>query len=216
MSDQLICYVDIKSPYAFLAIEPTRRLAKQTGVTLDWRPFTLNIPDYLGSAEVDENGKVLSGDRTEHQWRRVKYAYMDIRRIANMRGMTVRGTLKIWDSSLASISMLWAREHGGADALLDEYYAPFWRRDLDIEDMAVVETCLQNAGVPTDGFAAWAVGEGRKLHDDMRAECETNGIFGVPTYIWQDEMFFGRESLSIIRYRITGEMPEWGADVGIA
>ncbi|MEX0284843.1 MAG: 2-hydroxychromene-2-carboxylate isomerase [Paracoccaceae bacterium] len=216
MSETLTCYIDVKSPYAYLAIEPTRRLARQTGVTLDWLPFTLDIPSYLGSAEIDDDGNLISDNRTPHQWRRIKYAYMDIRRIANLRGMTIRGTQKIWDSSLASIAILWAREQGKADAFLDVVYAPFWRRDLDIEDIAMINTCLTEAGVDPAGFEDWANGEGRAKHDNLRAEAEEAGMFGVPSYVWQDELFFGRDSLTLIRQRIIGEAPDWAADVGIA
>ena len=114
MTEKLTAYVDVKSPYAYLAIEPTRRLARQTGIAIDWVPYTLDIPSYLGSAEVDEAGQVIAQDRNPHQWRRVRYSYMDVRRYANLRGLTIKGTRKIWDSSLASIALLWARERNRA------------------------------------------------------------------------------------------------------
>ena len=31
------------------------------------------------------------------------------------------------------------------------------------------------------------------------------GIFGVPTYLYEDEIFWGREHLSTIRGRVTGD-----------
>lgn len=212
----LTAYVDVKSPYAYLAIEPTRRLARRTGVELDWLPYTLDIPDYLGSAEVDGTGRVIAQDRTAHQWRRVRYAYMDVRRYANLRGLTIRGTRKIWDSSLASIAILWARERGGADAFLDAVLPPFWRRELDIEDIGVITDTLAAAGIGTGGFTEWAAGAGRALHDRLRDEAEAAGVFGVPWYVWGDEVFWGREALPLIGHRITGKLPDWAADLGLA
>ena len=44
----LAVYLDLKSPYAYLAIDPTRAMARAAGVAIDWRPFTLDIPSYLG------------------------------------------------------------------------------------------------------------------------------------------------------------------------
>ena len=102
----LAVYIDIKSPYAYLAIEPTRAMARSVGVAIDWRPFTLDIPSYLGSAKLDRKGKVEKSQRSTQQWTGVRYAYTDARRYANLRGKTVRGTVKIWDSSLAGIAML--------------------------------------------------------------------------------------------------------------
>ena len=54
----LIVYMDIKSPYAFIAKDPTYRMAEELGIQIDWRPLTLNIPSYLGSAKLDKEGRL--------------------------------------------------------------------------------------------------------------------------------------------------------------
>ena len=102
-------YVDFKSPYAFLAIEPSINFAKENKLNINWLPYVLEIPDFLGSAKVDMNGKVLESNRNDHQWRRVKYSYMDCRRYANTRNITVRGPQKIWNTKLISIALLWTK-----------------------------------------------------------------------------------------------------------
>ena len=78
-------YFDYKSPYAYLAQEETYRLQEDFDVQVDWLPYTLDIPSFLGAAEVDQTGRVISEARNAHQWRRVKYSYMDCRREANRR-----------------------------------------------------------------------------------------------------------------------------------
>ncbi len=61
---QLAVYIDLKSPYAYLAIEPTRAMAGALGIAIDWRPFTLDIPSYLGSAKLDKRREVEKSQRT--------------------------------------------------------------------------------------------------------------------------------------------------------
>ena len=100
-------YTDYKSPYAYLAKGPAYELERDFAVRLDWRPYILDIPSYLGSARVDAAGVVIEQSRNDHQWRRVRYSYMDCRRQARKRGLTIRGTQKIWDSSLAAAGMLY-------------------------------------------------------------------------------------------------------------
>jgi len=195
-------YIDHKSPYAYLAIAPAWELERDFDVALDWLPYTLDIADYLGSAEVGEDGSVIAENRSPHQWRRVKYSYMDARRYANLRGLTLRGPRKIWDSSLSAIGMLWAKTRGDVRAYNDIVYERFWQRALDIEDGSVVESVLSEAGIDTAGFAAWATGEGRKLHDRIRADAEARGVFGVPTFVLDGELFWGREHLALIRLRL--------------
>ena len=78
----LIVYIDFKSPYAFVAVRPTRELAAELGIAIDWRPLTLDIPSYLGSARLDDKGKVVESQRSPGQWNAVRYAYRDARRYA--------------------------------------------------------------------------------------------------------------------------------------
>ena len=56
----IIIYIDLKSPYAYLSIAPTRQMLTQLGLIADWRPFVLDIPSYLGSAKLDRGGKKVT------------------------------------------------------------------------------------------------------------------------------------------------------------
>lgn len=203
---ELAVYIDLKSPYAYLAIDPTRDMAASLGVRIDWRPFTLDIPSYLGSARLDRKGKVAAQSRSAQQWSGVKYAYADCRRYANLTGKTVRGTVKIWDSSLAGIAMLWAKAQGDAafDGFVDALYPRFWRRELDIEDPSVLEAVLADSGARVEGFEAWLEGEGRAAHDAVNQAAFDAGVFGVPTYLVGDEMWFGREHLPRVAWLLAG------------
>jgi 2-hydroxychromene-2-carboxylate isomerase len=202
----LAVYIDLKSPYAFIAIAPTRAMAASAGVAIDWRPFTLDIPSYLGSARLDRKGRVASSDRTPQQWTGVRYAYRDARRYASLMGRTLRGTVKIWDSSLAGIAMLWAKRQGRDvfDRFLDDAYDRFWRRELDIEDRDVLGSTLERAGAEVGGFFEFAEGEGRAEHDAINEAAFDAGVFGVPTYLVRDECWFGREHLPRVAWLLGG------------
>jgi len=75
----LAVYIDYKSPYAYLAKDLVYELERDFAVHIDWLPYTLDIPSALGSATVDDNGRVIEEQRNAHQWRRVRYSYMDCR-----------------------------------------------------------------------------------------------------------------------------------------
>jgi 2-hydroxychromene-2-carboxylate isomerase len=203
---ELAVYIDLKSPYAYIAIDPTRAMAHERGVAIDWRPFTLDIPSYLGSAKLDKSGKVAASKRSNQQWSGVRYAYRDARRYANLTGKTVRGTEKIWDSSLAGIAMLWAKRQGGDcfDRFLDEAYPRFWRRELDIESIEVLEGVLLDSGLEVAGFSDYVDGAGRHEHDEINEAAFDAGIYGVPSYLVEDEMWFGREHLPRVSWLLGG------------
>ena len=194
-------YIDYKSPYAYLAKDLAYELERDFAVRVDWLPYVLDIPSFLGSAWVDDSGRVIEEERNAHQWRRVRYSYMDCRRQARKRALVIRGPQKIWDSALAACGMLYAKRQG--DAVLRRYnhiiFERFWKRELDIEDPDVIGAMLAESGANTTGFSAYSAREGRgELDRICRAE-EAIGVFGVPSFVVDGELFWGREHLPDIR-----------------
>ena len=196
----ITAYTDYKSPYAYLAKDLTDALERDLAVHVEWLPYVLDIPAYLGSARLDADGRVLEENRNAHQWRRVRYSYMDCRRQARKRELVIRGPKKIWDSSLAAAGMLFAKQTG--DAVFRRYhdsvFERFWKRELDIEDATLIGGVLAEAGADADSFAEQAPA----LRDEVVAisrAAEERGVFGVPSFIVDGELFWGSEHLPDIR-----------------
>ena len=194
-------YSDYKSPYAYLAKDLAYALEAEFPGRLEWLPYVLDIPSYLGSAELDAEGRVAHAERNAHQWRRVRYSYMDCRREARKRGLTILGTRKIWDSAPAAIAMLFAKRQG--DAVFRGYhdlvFGRFWKRELDIEKTAVLLAVLSEAGADTAGFLDFLADEGRRELDAIHEAAHEAGVFGVPSFVIGGELFWGREHLPSIR-----------------
>ena len=203
---RLIVYLDIKSPYAYLAKDPTKQLAADFDIDIDWRPLTLNIPSFLGSARVDDRGKVVESERSPRQWSSVRYSYMDAKRYARIHDIKIYGPRKIWDTRLIHIGFLYVKERYADQLLpfLDRVYERFWLRELDVESPDIVHGVLREIGIPDEDFDAYVEGEGGASHDTLQAALHPAGIFGVPSYIVDDELFFGRENLPYIRWILGG------------
>jgi 2-hydroxychromene-2-carboxylate isomerase len=208
----LTVYTDYKSPYAYLAKDLAYELERDFPIRLDWRPYILDIPSYLGSATVDPSGNVLEEVRNAHQWRRVRYSYMDCRRQARKRGLTIRGTRKIWDSTLAAAGMLFAQRAGEAvfRAYHNSVFERFWQRALDIESPAAVAAVLSCSGAASSEFISQAEALRGEVAAISRA-AEARGVFGVPTFVLAgessgagelqgaDELYWGSEHLPDLR-----------------
>jgi 2-hydroxychromene-2-carboxylate isomerase len=203
-------YTDYKSPYAYLAKDLAYELADDFPVRLDWLPYVLDIPSFLGSATLDASGRIVEESRNAHQWRRVKYSYMDCRRQARKRGLVIRGPQKIWNSTLVAAGLLYAKRQG--DTVLRRYndivFERFWRRELDIEDPAVIAAVLREGGGDTAGIREYLTGEGPREVDRISRAAEQEGIFGVPTFVVDGEQFWGREHLPDIRDMLAAAIPE--------
>lgn len=183
-------YIDFKSPYAFLAVKPLRAMALEYEITLDWRPHNLPIGDFLGEVET----------RNEHQWRRVKYSYMDVRRLANQRGMTILGPRKLFDSTNSSIGLLFAKNAGATDAYIDITFERFFKRELDIEDASAVAAVLRECGA--EGFEDYFTGAGPEAFRAVVEDAHLHGVFGVPSMLLGEELFWGNERLDLLKERL--------------
>jgi 2-hydroxychromene-2-carboxylate isomerase len=192
---RIIHYFDYKSPYAYLAQAEAFAMRDELGLEVEWRPFTLDIPSYLGSAEVDEHGRVLSESRNAHQWRRVRYSYHDCRREAARRGLVLRGPRKIFDSSVAHVAFLFVSARGDFRPFHDAVFDRFWRRELDLENVGAIERVIEETTGDASGFRDFLAGEGRAEHDRLRFEAEERGVFGVPSWLVGSELFWGAERI---------------------
>lgn len=191
MTAKVILWSDYVSPYAFVAKAWAYQLEADYQIDLEWRPYTLDIASFQGSV----------AERDAHHWRRVRYAYMDARRYANKQGLTLMGPKKIYYARPINAGMLYARKHGVFRAYNDLAFDRFWRRALDPEDTAAVDAALIEAGAPP-GFPEFLRDDGGAEHDRLRDQAEAWGVFGVPTFVFDTELFWGGDRIGLLRERL--------------
>ena len=187
----IVLWSDYVSPYAFVAKAWAYELEADYDVPVLWRPYTLDIASFQGAV----------AERDPHHWRRVRYAYMDARRFANKQGLTLMGPKKIFYARSLNAGMLYAQRHGVFRPYNDLAFDRFWRRELDPETPQAVAALLVEAGAPA-GFEDFLAGEGGAEHDRLRGEAEASGVFGVPTFAYEGELFWGGDRIGLLRERL--------------
>jgi 2-hydroxychromene-2-carboxylate isomerase len=187
----IVLWSDYVSPYAFVAKAWAYELEADYDVPVVWRPYTLDIASFQGSV----------AERDAHHWRRVRYAYMDARRYANKQGLVLMGPKKIFYARPINAGMLYAQKHGVFRAYNDLAFDRFWRRKLDPESQEAVAAVLIEAGA-APGFEDFLAGEGGAEHDGLRGEAEASGVFGVPTFAFDGELFWGGDRIGLLRERL--------------
>lgn len=193
---RVVAYTDYKSPYAYVAKNATLALAVEYPIELVWLPYTLRIAEYLDAVE----------ERSAHNWRKVKYAYMDARRLANRQGLTLKGPRRIYNGDLASMGMLFSQKSGFFDAYHASTFERFWRHDLDIDSMDEVKRHIEGLGGASADFERYALGHGRDEHRAIVREAEETGVFGVPMIRIDDEMFWGGDRIWMVRQAIESRL----------
>ena len=190
MAATVALYIDYRSPYSYLAKDEAYQLEQDFNIKLDWYPFYTDLESsYGGSVE----------QRPPREWVKVKYLYMDCRRMAKRKGLTIRGTVKIFDPTIISVAMLWAQQHNVFRKFHDDVLPPFWNRELDIEDVSMVKRALENVGAPLNGFDTFLEGEGKQAFAAIQQTGEARGVFGVPCFVFRDEVFWGADRIGTLR-----------------
>ncbi|MEI7872127.1 MAG: DsbA family protein [Alphaproteobacteria bacterium] len=194
MAKTVDLWLDLRSPYSFLAKDPAYALEKELDVTLRLRPFALNL---AGVVNLNDPAALANG------LRKVKYLYADARRFAGPRGITLLGPKKIFDQKLVHLAWLFAEKSGKDRALIDLAYPRFFKRELDYEDRGAVGMLLKESGVDPAGFDAFASGEGPKELAAHQQEAEAQGVFAVPTFVVDGELFWGQDRIDFVRAKLS-------------
>ena len=193
MSKTVDLWIDLKSPYSFVAKDPAYALETELGATVRLRPFHLEI---MGGVNPNDPAALQRG------LRKIKYLYADVRRFA--RGMTILGPRKIFDTRLVHMAWLFADKSGKGRALIDLAYPRFFKRELDYEDRTAIDALLDEIGVDRSGFDAYVAGEGPETLTRHQQEAETAGVFAVPTFVVDGELFWGQDRLDFVRAKLRG------------
>jgi 2-hydroxychromene-2-carboxylate isomerase len=195
MSDPVVTfYFDVRSPYSYLAWEPVHNLPNEFAVAVEALPYTVALADAFGTPET----------RDAREVRKIKYTYMDVRRFANERGLTIRGTVKIWDTRIAHAAYLYARQSGRERGLYDRLLPKFWNREVDIENVDNFVALLSEVGAAPEGFRSYLDSKAdADLAEIVRAGDE-RGMFGVPTCIFNGELFWGADRVDVLKQRLAG------------
>jgi 2-hydroxychromene-2-carboxylate isomerase len=189
MSRKIRVYTDYKSPYAYVANKALFDLERTHDVALEWLPYTLRIAEYLGSVE----------DRNAHDWRKVRYAYMDARRSANAQGLILKGPKRIYNGYHSSVGMLFAQKRGFFRLYHDTVFEMFWTHQLDIDALDEMKTVIARLGGSAADYEAYAEGFAREEHDAIIEEAERLGVFGVPSMLIDGELFWGGDRIDMLR-----------------
>ncbi len=181
----LTVYIDFKSAASYLALEPTLELARETGIAIDWLPFSVRpffVPKEQDNETVGERHRRVraAAQRDIH----LHYAAVQD------RDMQFSDMPAGSDAALAALAMI----EGDPVPFVQAAFAAYWAEQADLADETVVETLLQSVDMDRPDWESASV----KL-DSIRSRAEESGIFEAPTYLIADQLFLGREHLPWIR-----------------
>ena len=182
-------YFDISSPYSYLAHTQIRKYEKETGEKINYMPIFLGglhrLADITAPGLNPLRGKYLIKDlklfadkyKIKYQFNR----YFPIKTIQIMRGAIVAGQNDYFQN------------------YIDKFFIAAWVDSLNLNDEKIFEKFLKNMDINYSDFA-------KKLSDpiikdelkDRTDAAFKKGIFGAPTFLVNEKMFWGQDRLEFV------------------
>lgn len=198
MSRSLELCFDYLSPYAFLAWLRIDELCQPRDVQVRFRPVLLagllQHWGQLGPAEIPPKRR---------------FVLRDASRIAKRRGVELRPPNPHPFHPLAALRVSLPEVAGEHQrAVIGAIFEAGWQRGENLGDPQVLASAIERAGAPASELLAAAAAEQakaalRKSTDDAIAL----GVFGVPTMIYQGELFWGADQLESLADVLDGRDP---------
>jgi 2-hydroxychromene-2-carboxylate isomerase len=196
--------IDFKNPKAYLALRPTFALEDELDIVFDWWPVAVSpmSPPQPEQANEDRGAR--------HRRIRAKYYASDTHRYASGYGLELADLHRNPDMTVAGVGLLWTKRQatGLVRRYLDVVFERYWQDRLRIDDAGEIETVLRDIGVDATGWSAYVGGTGRALFNASNAGLRDAGIFDVPAYVIDGDVFFGRQHLPMVRWLLTDKRGE--------
>jgi 2-hydroxychromene-2-carboxylate isomerase len=181
-------YSDYKSPFAYLAFDPAFALEARFAVAVRWIPFQLRIKD--------------RGQRSVYSDYKAKYSYLDARRWATPRGITIRAPQKVYDTRPALIGGLFAATKGRLLDYSRKAFEMFFRREFEADVPEAVAAMLATLGLSPDEYLEYLEGEGARVYAMAQEEAAGDKVFGVPLFMFEGEPLWGHDRLPMLEERL--------------
>ena len=193
-------YFDFACPYAYLASTRLHALAAQTDSEIRLKPVLLG--GIFRSLKQPQNmSTTLSPAKAKHN-------RLDLLRWASWLDVPLNAPLRHPNRTVEALRCLLAPPVEEQLRVVHAFYALYWEKSSDISDIDVLCACLDSLGLHAQDIAAAA--KTQAVKDDLRRRTDDAvnvGVFGVPTFIVGDQLFFGQDRIDMVAKAAKGWAP---------
>ncbi len=179
-------YFDFVSPYSFLAHKEIKRLGKKNLIQVQYKPILLgglhNLHGIKAPAFIPSKAKFMIRDcKLVAEKKKIKFkfnSYFPIKTVDVMRGVFI------------------AKEDEFEDYYIDKIFDSIWKDGLNMNDQNIVDKVLKNININPKTFFLRASGQSVKnLLRKKTDEAFEKGVFGAPTFLINNKIFWGQDRL---------------------
>jgi 2-hydroxychromene-2-carboxylate isomerase len=192
MAEKIDYFFTLTSPWSYLGHADFLRIATEHGVEVSYKPIPLQ-------RLFPETGGLPLAKR--HPARQ-NYRMLELQRWREKRHLKLRLTPKFWPFDPALVDrLIIALVSSGAmvETFLPQAFMAVFADEQNLADEAVLSALLSEAGLDAETLMSLAKSE------SVAAEYEKNlqealqiGIFGVPSYVLNGEIFWGQDRVEFL------------------
>ncbi len=195
-------YLSLNSPWAHLGAPRIEEIARRHGVAL--RPFAV---DFRSVIFPNSGGLPLPKRSPQRQ----AYRMQELRRWRAHLGVPLVLTPRHspFDETFGAACVIAARETMGdvpAVALAHRILKALWEEEADPADPATLARLMTELGL--DAPALLALAEDPRWEAQRQADSQAalaRGVFGAPSYVIAEEIFWGQDRLDFVERHLAGE-----------
>ncbi len=179
-------YFDFVSPYSFLAHKEIRKLEKKVSVKIRYKPVLLgglhNLHGIKAPAFIPAKAKHMVRDcKLIAEKNNIHFrfnSYFPIRSLNLMRGVLV------------------AEEDNFKSYYIDNIFNAIWKDGLNMNDENIIQKILKNLNINPKTFILRSTSSSIKdLLKKKTSEAYDKGVFGAPTFISNNKIFWGQDRI---------------------
>ena len=188
MNNQVDFFYDFSSPYTFIAHKKIKEIKKNTNIDFLYKPMLLGGLHKL--AGITANAFI--GHKND-------FMIQDCIMVSKKLGINFYFNDKFPINSLYLMRGTLVLEENLLKKYIDIFFESYWQLNLDLSDRKIFEKKLNEIGVDINKFFKDI--ENQAIKDKLKEitnEAFTKKIFGAPSFIHKDKVYWGQDRLDYV------------------
>jgi|TARA_B110000438_G_C15700377_1_gene600787 2-hydroxychromene-2-carboxylate isomerase len=179
-------YFDFISPYSYLAHKEIKEVEKKNSVKIKYKPILLgglhNLHSIKAPAFIPAKAKFMIRDcKLIAEKKKISFkfnSYFPIKTLNLMRGVII------------------AEEDEMQNFYIDNMFDSIWKDGLNFNDQNIIEKVIKNMNInPKTFFLRSTTPNVKNLLKEKTTDAFKKGIFGAPTFVVNNKIFWGQDRL---------------------
>ncbi|KKJ77155.1 hypothetical protein WH95_08800 [Kiloniella litopenaei] len=185
-------YHFLLSPWSYLGIKQFNAVVAKHSAVVNYKPISV----------MDTFEAMRGTPPSKRHPSRMKYRMVELKRWSKHLGVPINFEPAFWpaDQTLAA-QMIYAIQEasGNAGPFSDAILTAVWAQDRNIADEVTLAEIARDCGFDPNTLIAQAKSDAMaQVYRNTTLEAHKRDVFGSPTYIYNDENFWGQDRINFL------------------